>query len=195
MKVTPVDLHDLDVTASDLVRSSGLHASTIYGAMFKETDPKRYNRGDGPDPLRMSLGTAWEVRLEYLLRRAGIDVIRPGELQSSGGWVMSPDGVIFNGHPTITEYKLTYMSSRDVPRRRGEHFAPKFNKYMVQMQDGCLAAETSHARLYVCFVNGDNQKGKLPTPELLAWDIEFTPRELKENFDAMLNYARQRKML
>lgn len=192
MRVTPVE-HGLDLLASDLIRSPGLHASTIYGDLFKEIDPSRYGRG-GPDPVRMCLGTAWEVHLERLLTRAGVQAVRPGEFRSAGGglWALSPDLVLFNGHDSIGEIKLTWMSSRDVPRVRSNGFPARFDKYILQIQDGCNAIETSHARLYVYFVNGTN---KPPKPELMCWDIEFTARELKEGFDTMLNHARSKGML
>jgi len=190
MKVTPI-AHGLDLLASDLVRSPGLHASTIYGDLYKELEPARYNRGSGPDPVRMCLGTAWEKHFEYLLHKAGIPVERPGEFMSLGGWALSPDLVIFNGHTAIGEIKLTWMSSRDMPRSPTNGFPPRFDKYLLQIQDGCNAIETSHARLYVYFVNGTN---KPPAPELLCWDLEFSARELKEAFDTMVNHAKSKGM-
>lgn len=196
MKVTPVP-HDLDLLASDLVRSPGLHASTIYGDYFKEADPKRYGRGGGPDPVRMALGTAWEKHLEYLIEKAGFPIERPGEFTSPGGWALSPDLVIFNGHTAIGEIKLTWMTSGDAPRKAGDSFSPKYNKYILQMQDGCNAIETSHARLYVYYVNGRGssfRRGSVVEqgPELLTFDIEFSARELKEAFDLMVNHKRHK---
>lgn len=192
MRVTPVDLRDFDVTVSDLVRSPGLHASDIYNDLYKDLEPERYS-GDRKDlAMYATLGTAWEERLQYLLVKSGLEVIRPGELRAKGGnWVLSPDGVMCNGHTSITEYKLTWKSSRGVPRKKGEAFGPKFEKYLLQMQDGCNAIESCHARLYTCFVNGNY---KPPKPELLAWDIEFSARELKEAFDVMCNHAQSKRM-
>ncbi len=67
MIVTPVQ-HGLDMLASDLVRSPGLHASDIYGGLAKALYPKRYDYGDKPpNPLLLALGTAWEKHFEYLL--------------------------------------------------------------------------------------------------------------------------------
>ena len=190
MKITPVE-HGLDLLASDLVRSPGLHASDIYGALFKEISPKRYGRGGPPNTLMMSLGTAWEVRLEYLLKRAGYEVQRPGEFMSPGGWALSPDLVLFNGQTRIGEIKLTWMSSADLPTGPSNGFPPKFDKHMVQIMDGCHTIESPYARIYVTCVNG---RYKPPAPELLVFDLEFTARELRENFDLMLGYAQKEQM-
>src|ERR1035437_5831254 len=46
MIITP-DPHPLDFSTSDLIRSQGLHASDIYGALYARLDPKRYDYGGG----------------------------------------------------------------------------------------------------------------------------------------------------
>lgn len=189
MKVTPVDLRDLDVTVSDLVRSPGLHASEIYNDLYAEIYPDKYG-GDRKDlALFGSLGTAWEERLQYILIKSGMQVMRPGELPALGGkWVLSPDGVMFNGHDSIVEYKLRWASSRGASPRDPK----KFGKYLIQLQDGCNAIESPYARIYVCYIAGDYRP---PKPVLLAWDLEFSPRELKEAFDTMCSHAKHKGML
>jgi hypothetical protein len=202
LKVTPVDLSDLDLSASELVRSPGLHASTIYNDLYKDINPERYTGDQSSLAVYGTLGTAWEERLQYLLIKSGLDVFRPGELRAKGGqWVLSPDGILCNGHDSIVEYKVAWASCSHAPKRRGDVFGPKFGKYMIQLQDGCNSIESSHARIYIYFVNGDygflrkGGKGKPPLPQLLAWDIEFSARELKEAFDSMLNHAKHKRML
>ncbi len=40
--VTPI-AHGLDLLKSDLIRSPGVHASDIFGDLFKKLEPKRYD--------------------------------------------------------------------------------------------------------------------------------------------------------
>ena len=188
MKITPIP-HGLDLLASDLVRSPGLHISTIYNSLFKQLEPKRYGGGDGPNPLMTAMGTAWEQHLEFLLAKAGVTVFRPGELVTSNGIAYSPDGIIDDNR--LAEFKVAWwMSSKDMPRRPASSFPPKFDKYVCQMQSYALNLELSLARLYVLFIQGAGRD-----PELLVYDIEFTERELQTNWSMMMNHAKQRKML
>jgi len=188
VKVTPIS-HGLDLLASDLERSPGIHASSIYGDLFKKLEPGRYGRYEDNESgeLYRALGTAWEKHFEYLLSKSGVMAVRPGEFVSPGGWALSPDLLLFNGHDRIGEIKLTWMSSKGLPTSSTSCLPPKFDKYMVQIMDGCHAVETSHAILFICFVNGNY---KPPKPELLAFDLEFTSRELRENFDMMSSHRR-----
>ena len=184
MKITPIP-HGLDLLASDLVRSPGLHISQIYNSLYEALKPGRFTGGE-PNPLMLALGSAWEQYFERQLDRAGNRVFRPGELVSPEGIAYSPDGVIENGQLTLVEYKLTWMSSR------ADIEDAKFDKYKTQMMSYCYQLETPYARLYVLFVNGDY---KPPSPVLKVWNIEFSPRELQDNWQMLMNHARTRKMI
>ena len=189
MKVTPVP-HDLDLLASDLVRSPGLHMSQIYSSLFEKLEPSRYKSGGAINPLMAAVGTAWEKHLEYLMGKAGIQVFRPGELVTSEGIAYSPDGLLDN-QTRLAEYKVAWwMSSTDMPRTPTSSFPPKLSKYVCQMQSYARSLELSAARLYVLFIQG---RGK--DPELLVYDIAFTARELQDNWDAMMNHARHQRLL
>lgn len=190
MKITPVE-HGLDLTASSLYRSPGLHASDIYNAYYQELEPKRFKKGTSPDPLRMGAGLMLESVLEEGLKQRMAE--RPGELLTKEGIAYSPDMLISeNNKLRLGETKLTWMSSREVPRVSSNSFPQKFDKWMTQMMFYCNALETPHSRLYSYFVNGNYRP---MVPELLAWDIEFSARELREEYDKLLNYAKFRKML
>ena len=184
MKITPIP-HGLDLLASDLVRSSGLHMSQIYGSLYEALEPERF-KGDEPNPLMLALGTAWEQYFERQLDRAKSHIFRPGELISPEGIAYSPDGVIENGHLTMVEYKLTWMSSN------ADIADSKFDKYRTQMLSYAYQLETSHARLYVLFVNGNY---KPPSPMLKAWNFEFSVRELNDNWTMLMNHARHKGMI
>jgi hypothetical protein len=202
MKITPVDhgLQDL-IGKSSGVRGGGLHISQIYGDLFSALEPDRFVLGSTPDPLRLGLGLAWETHLEKcltnqaLLNPDGETAERPGELIGPEGILYSPDIIIFNGSARLGEIKLTWASSRSVPREPSNGFPPSFDRYFVQMQAYCTCLETPHARLLAYFVNGDWDRSKAFAPQLLCWDITFTARELQENWTMLINWARKKKML
>lgn len=186
MKIT-LAAHGLDLLASDLVRSPGLHVSQIYNSLYHDLDPGRFSDSP-PNPVMLALGTAWETHLEYLLERAGQTIVRPGSLFTPEGIAYSPDGVQENGHLRLLEYKLTWMSSR------ADFSDPKYDKYKTQAMSYCHHLETPYARFYVLYVNGEGGFRK-PDPQLLVYNIEFTARELRDNWDMMRNHARAKGWL
>lgn len=190
MKITPIDA-GIDLLASDLVRSPGLHMSQIYGKLYEKLEPKRYKGGGVLNPVMTAMGTAWELHLEHLLRRAGILVSRPGELFTPDGRIAySPDGLLDND-TRLAEYKVAWwMSSRDMPRKPTSTFPPKLNKYVCQMQSYCHNLEINLARLYVLFVQGPGKD-----PEFLVYDVEFSARELRGGWSMMMNFAKAEGLL
>ena len=185
MIVTPVE-HGLDLLRSDLVRSPGIHASDIYGDLFKRLEPKRYDFGDGPpNATLMALGTAWENHLEYLLRANGIKAERPGELISEEGIAYSPDLVVFNGVVRVGEIKLTTMRIADFPDEPTNNFPPKFNKFMAQMMLYAYWLELSHGWLAVMSLYRPFE------PVFRTFNIEWNARELKENHSMMMLHAKE----
>ncbi len=192
MKITPIP-HGLDLLKSDIERSPGLHMSAIYNDLFQDLEPKRFTRGGTPDPVRMAAGFCLEEMLEEGLKRRHAE--RPGEFLTSEGIAYSPDLIIFNGSMRLGEIKLTWMSSKEVPRCAANTFPPKFDKWLTQMKAYCHHLETNHARLLAFFVNGDYRFGKGSGPEMLAWDLEFSARELRDNWSMLLNHAKSKGML
>lgn len=190
MIVTPTE-HGLEgfVGKSILPRSTDtLHLSEIYGDLFARLEPDRYGRPGGPDPLKLEAGLSFESILEEgLKQRLGQYAERPGELVSEEGIHCSPDLILFNGHPRVGEIKLTWMSCREMPVEKASNLPYKFDKWVVQMKGYCHLIGTPFARLIGFFINGDYR----PTqPKLLAWDLEFSARELKENWDMLVTHAR-----
>jgi hypothetical protein len=190
--VTPVLDHGIDFLASDLERSPGLHASEIYGDLYKHLEPKRYDFGDEPpDPVLMALGTAWEKHFEYLLEKSGIKVERPGEFFSPPpeSIAFSPDLLQYNGKTRLWEIKLTSMSAKGLPEEPCNELPQKFSKYLTQMMlyaywlgiyDGILAVLLLH------------QPWK---PQFRMFDIHWEEQELAENHRMCINHARHSGML
>jgi len=200
---TPFDLN-LMQHAPGAVRGVGLHMSDIYGALYKELEPKRYDRlqtgtlAESENKAGfMGIGMAFEDMLEKALRdRLTEGSGRPDELtESEYGIIYNPDLVIFNGSTRVGEIKLTWMSSKGFPREQANGFPPKADKYLTQMMAYCRCLETPYARLYACFVNGSGSFKDQFGPSLMAWDITFTSRELEENWRTLISYAKQKRML
>lgn len=162
--------------------------SQIYGSLYQGLEPKRFKGGSTPNPLLLALGTAWEKHLEFLVGNAGIEVLRPGELVTPEGIAYSPDGIIEDEY-RLVEYKLSSMGTKDLPTRSTSSFPSKFDKYTCQMMSYCYHLETPRARLYFASTY------KPHDPVMLVYDIEFTPRELRDNWAAMVNHAHHTGLL
>lgn len=187
MIVKPVLDHGIDFLASDLVRSTGLHASEIYGDLYKHLEPDRYDYGDEPpNPVLMALGTAWEIHFEYLLGKSGYVVERPGEFFSPPpeSIAFSPDLMQYNGTTRLWEIKYTSMSAKGMPETECNTLPKKLNKYLTQMMlyaywlgiyDGMLAVVFNH----------------MPwKPDFRLFDIHWEGQELAENHAMCMNHAR-----
>lgn len=182
MRVTPIP-HGLDLTATDLVRSPGVHMSELFGDLYADLEPKRFKHTTAPNPLLLALGTAWENHLEFLIGKSGLEVLRPGELMTDEGIAYSPDGIIMDDF-RLAEYKYSSMGTKDLPTEPSTSLPQRFGKYLCQCMCYCYHLGTPKARLYFCSVNRPYD------PELRVFDIEFTAQELQDNWSAVLNNAR-----
>jgi hypothetical protein len=175
---------------SDLIRSPGVHASDIYGALHKELDPKRYDYGDAPpNPLLLAIGSAWEKHLEFLMAKNGVMVERPTEFMSPEGIAFSPDLIFFNGVTRLGEIKLTSMSAKDMPVEETNSLPPKMDKYLTQMMLYAYWLGLTDGWLGVLFLN------KPWNPEFREFNITWTQRELDDNHSMCMQFARHKGLL
>jgi hypothetical protein len=216
MRIEQLAEHGLILSAptEGYVRSPGLHMSDLYGSLYKELDPKRFDKRDAQgnplpfDELRMELGSTFEEALEPILRKRVITAERPGEFVTQhavdcvhtrtpvaigdapcscgAGVIYSPDHFLFNGVFRLGEFKLTWMGIGKGIRD------PKFDKWFTQMKVYCYHLGTPYARLYAFFVNGDysDMSPQFPPP----WDIEFTQKEMFEEWMALVRHGRKKGM-
>lgn len=204
MRIIPIE-HGLTLAQSFTghVRAEGVHMSDLYGALYRELDPKRYGRQDSSNlPLELfELGMAFEEMLEEGLTRRVIlaeEAQRPGEFDTIMGKTKvfyNPDLLIFNGCTRTGEIKLTFMSQKGFPWKLGETyngFDSKADKYLCQIKLYCKALKTRHARLYVFFAR-DAAFGK--PVQLLTWDIEFSQRELDDEWSWVANFAKSKGLI
>lgn len=215
MKLEPIE-HGLTLAAptEGYVRTPGLHMSEIYNDLYKGLNPKRYDKRDehgNPlpfDDLRMEVGTSFEEVLEPAIRQRIFGAERPGEYvtqhasdcvhqrttvypgdppcRCGAGVIFTPDHFLFNGVFRVGEFKVTWMSIRKGLTDK------RFDKWFCQIKVYCYHLGTTHARLYVLFMNGDYTNY---SPVLLAWDIEFSQKELREEWAMLRRHAQRKGML
>ncbi len=194
MQVTPV-AHGLEhLIGKSGPRTGGLHASTLYGSLFEELEPKRFTGGT-PDPLRLEAGLAFETFLEDAIReRLGVGGGRPGELIGPHGILFNPDLLIYGDDVDLRvgEIKLTWLSMKEWPSQPTNGFPPKADKYLCQMMMYCEMLETPYSRLIGYFVNGTY---KPMAPQMGAWDITFTKQEMQDNWNMVTNHGKQKGLL
>ena len=169
-------------------RTPGVHVSALYGALYKRLDPKRFT-GDMPDPVRLEAGLSFENVVEDELRRR-LSAFRPGEIVSPEGIIMSPDLIVFNGSVRTGEIKLTWMSSREMPMERANGVPPQFQHWITQIMSYAHILENPLAKLIGYFVNGTYPRGA-PAPQILAWELEFTARELRDNWTMLTKFGHE----
>lgn len=201
MIITEVE-HGLDLSTptEGYVRTPGLHMSDIYNSLYKELEPKRFDKGGGPDETKMSLGTSFEEILAIALAARMLGD-RPGEfaclpdgrivaIGTPGSIIFSPDHFFFNGITRGGEFKATWMSIRQGIRDK------RFDKWFCQMKAYGKPLEMRHWKLFALFVNGDySYKPPDGGATLKAYDIEFTQRELDDNWSMLMRHARKKGLL
>lgn len=224
MKITAIE-HGLDLAHSYGHRSSGVHISDLYNAYYAAVEPRRYAKQKDVEPPRerWGLGMAFEEMLEEGLARRLFNkneketVQRPGEFQTEhthkcprlkknrtkgcgcvcgGGIFYSPDLMIFNGHDRLGEIKLNSMSAKGIPHKVGQTydgFDKKFDKYFTQMKLYDYHLGITRARLYSFSIRemvSFNERNIFR-----AWNVDFTQRELVEEWGLIHRFAVQQKLL
>lgn len=216
-----IDLAVLRIGQSSGVRAPGLHASTIYNDFYKEKEPDRYDRGDGPPPpLLLETGLILETALEEGLARkyesseGAEQITRPGEFTTTDSFdghpytiSYNPDLFIYNGHLRGGEIKATWLSSKiphewliDEESRRHHQddindafLNPKFDKYYTQMKFYGKLLKCLSWRLYICFIAGDYTRPY--KTQLVARDIEFTQDDVDSEYAMLMWHALSKGML
>jgi len=148
--------------------------------IIKALESRDYSGNKWDMPLTADCGFIWEVALERAYKeRLGI---RPGEIEVDG-IICSPDGFADDPLGKVdlvdSEYKLTWKSSRNQITDNWY--------YMTQFKGYCHVLQTNVVLARVLYVCGDYRGSG---PQYVVYRIEYDPKEIKENWENMVGYAR-----
>lgn len=199
MIVTPVE-HGMDLAPGDPNRAPGLHMSDLYNKLYQKLEPKRYKEDSLPAPALLGLGIALETYTERRLQAAGIDAHRPDPFRTPDKYQISfsPDLIISNGVVRGGEIKATFMSSREMPTEQTTALPPKFDKYITQMKSYGHNLEIPDWTLFVWHLKGKWEKNEDLENVLVdvrAFNLQFTKREMAEEYQMLINFGKSVGML
>lgn len=127
----------------------------------------------------------WNLAHQKAVAAGEYEILSPGEIELDG-IVGSPDRikVLPDGTMILVELKCRWASVR-----KFEALETNYWQELCQIKSYCRMLETTHAELSVFFVAGD---WRPPTPTARSVSIEFTERELDENWLSIKNWARKK---
>jgi len=159
------------VHVSDVIKEKWFGSSSGDERRRKEAEAATELQDPSVMPLRMVLGMAWELFVIGLYKSLQW---QPGEL-SCDGISGSPDGFgAYRGERTIEEFKFTWKSSRN-------RDILKELIWIWQVAAYCWMSNCRVARLHVCWVNGDYERGNGEWgPKYFVYVIKFEKHELTE---------------
>lgn len=177
MKVSEITVNAADfanISVEQLQpRSAGLHVSSIIRHIIVTSGlAKDGNFNEDDLELFAIIGRLWEQMLADVMFKPP-RYQRPGEIELDGIYG-SPDAVDTDDC-CLAEYKVTWLSSN--------RSIESFFKYMLQVKAYCHMLGLTRVKLYVCFVCGNYRP---PVPQFKAWQIDFSPHELKDCWRMLL---------
>lgn len=179
----------------DRPRSAGVHVSEIIrdisNTVIHKGQRRKFDELSDNEKARMggyvTGGFAWERVLERSLSDAFADgsLIRPGEF-TVDNIHCTPD-LLDLARQILVEWKCTWRSSR-----RCERIEEDFWEWFVQIKAYLRCVCLLQAELCVYFVNGDYRDSG---PQVKIFFLEFTQREIDENWNMLFNHAKRRGWL
>jgi hypothetical protein len=193
--ITPAKV-TIKLPSPDVPRGVGVHASGIIRNIAVEMGILKADQAeevnlvdtrvitDEVAIIRMAIGLAWEEwYIKNILYHEGV-VKHPGEMKLDGVH-MTPDGEsvdTIKGKTALVihEVKATYKSTNTVGDVTKEWM------WLTQIKCYCKGAKTRYGKLHTLFLCGDYKFPIRPIPR--AWDIEFTQKEIDDNWSLMTDY-------
>lgn len=190
----------LELPPSPVPRSQGVHISGIIRCIAVEMGVLKADTVDDArladvrvitDPvaiLRICIGLSWEDwYIHNILTKDGV-IKHPGEMRVDSIH-MTPDGEsletrIVKGKQkhvmVVHEVKATYKSVNTVGDLSSQWL------WVTQAKCYCVGMQTRFARFHILHLCGDY---KFPIkPDLICFDVEFTQKEIEDNWELMTAY-------
>lgn len=170
-----------------LTRSGGLHLTPIIRDIERTIKPQEDWVSQEELAFFGAGGFMWE-RVYSIAHRDSVesgDLVRPGEF-TLDGVTGSPD-LIRVSDWTLIETKCTWRGLR-----KWGSLEKNFWSWLTQVKSYALMVGTNVAEIHVFFVAGD---WRPPIPCVRSIRLEFTDRELQENWSMILGHAKNRGWL
>jgi len=178
-----------------VLRSEGVHVYEIIRDLLDTlgmTPKQGDDDDDGQRRMQYEKGYLWEEILS-----AGFgnkSPVRPGEMELDG-IIGSPDGIGFedtedeNGfkrtRSVVEEYKCTSKSSAKTP--------DEVTPWMMQVKGYCKICGANVVVFRVLYINGNYRDIRYPVYR--PYRLEFSQREIDENWEMLINHAKSRGWL
>lgn len=198
---------DLKFSSTGDDRAPGLHLSDVIKTMQFERD-KKFDPNKPLDYMLLEQGHTWEEVLAHALQRRWLNANpdhaghRPDPLFIDGIW-MSPDWFVPDdatyGAPLIEEWKATKTSQNKVLEDHQWYWLVQLQSYLYGMSRH-LGKRLTKGRFRVWYINGDYTfDSKVSDLNLLRgyvrYDVEFSWRELDENWKRIIQQAKKHGLL
>jgi len=176
-------------------RPAGLHVSDIIKRLLYERDPKKYRLNNRVPMNTITQGFVWERLLERALRdQFETPGYRPDPIQGDGVW-MSPDWINPPAPFPVEEWKATKKSTKHDFATANWFWLPQSMAYTYWLLR-LKMIDVPRVRFRVWHINGDySYEAKSSDFHLLqdywTYTVEFTKRDLEENWQMLLSAARR----
>ena len=179
------------------------HAASLIRSIAVKTNMVTNEDRDDEMPLRILIGMGWE----YYAAQLYPDMVwQPGEI-AVGGIALNMDGyhhqsgeylnglVVLDEAPTVDEFKYTAKSMRkkgggpdELKDIRAEwSWMSQTKAYCYALAD-MIGQPVLHAQMHVCWAMGNYTRHTLDE-RYFRYLVEFTPAEIKSNWDMLLKEA------
>jgi hypothetical protein len=195
MIITSIDVSDYPsriVPPYNSTRSTGVHLTDIIRDMAASIGKSKGDGSTTEDDLEWyaSGGWLWERVYDLVHREAVQDgsVYCPGEIELDG-IIGTPDRIRIepDGDRTLIELKSRWSSAYKFDSLEKNYF-----QELTQIQSYCHMEQITRAELCVFFVAGN---WRPPVPCARAVRLEFTERELEENWEMVRGHAQRKGWL
>lgn len=186
------DPHVLNLSEEDefRTRSPGLHLTDITKAMMEEARLSKWKKEADLTPediakrkMQFEKGFLWERVIQHCLSYQNKLLYRPGEY-TADGVIGTPDAINVTDN-CLEEWKCTAISTKNLTRDNLFYEKPEW-KWAVGWHLANLGLESVVFRIW---------HHREFEPTVKQYQASFTPSELRDNKEKLLNYAKAKGLL